>query len=322
MDSSTIVGHARQLRDLTTDLETGNVAHAYLFTGPDSVGKSTVAKWFATELLTAGMPTEERTEAERLIERLLHRDFLALDQLWIEDRAEDLDEIATSSNLPQGHRRKAPAMRSDIISIDDVRIIQEKVQETGSGTRRVCFIRGVDRLQDAAANAFLKLLEEPPQGRVFILTAGSASQLLPTIISRSRVLAFNRVPDAEIMSLMPGLSEDDRAFVLHVAQGAPGTAKRLAADADLLREERLMHSQAVSFWGPLSLSQRLKLLSPLTEKGGDPDRFLLHLALALRESPVPSVERAEAFRHLTNRLQTNAYKPLIMQEFALSLVVH
>jgi hypothetical protein len=104
-----------------------------------------------------------------------------------------------------------------------------------------------------------------------------------------------------------------------VAQGAPGAAIGLAGDPDLLRAERLMHNQAVSFWGLMSTSERLKALTPLTEKGPDAGRFLLHLALALRESPVPSVARADAFRRLVRRLETNAYKPLIVQEFALSI---
>lgn len=319
MEKSSIVGHARQIAQLENDLETGNVAHAYLFTGPDHVGKSTVARWFATELLTRGMDPDERAAAEGQIDKLIHRDFLSLDQLWIEDQSEDLDEIALSSNLPQGHRRKAPSMKSDIISIDDVRVIQEKVYETGEGARRVCFIRGIDRLQDAAGNAFLKILEEPPEGRVFLLTSGSDSSLLPTIVSRARVLRFDRVPEALLAPLVKSLPEDDAAFAVHLAQGAPGMAITLAHDTDRLREERLMHNQALTVWGPMSLSERLRVLTPLTEKGGNAERFLLHLALALRESPQSSVARAEALRLLTARLQTNAYKPLIVQEFALGI---
>ena len=80
-----------------------------------------------------------------------------------------------------------------------------------------------------------------------------------------------------------------------------------------------MHNQALAVWGPMSLSERLRVLTPLTEKGGNAERFLLHLALALRESPQSTVARAQALRRLTARLQTNAYKPLIVQEFALGI---
>lgn len=319
MERSSVVGHARQIAQLENDLATGNVAHAYLFVGPDRVGKSTVARWFATELLTRGLEPSAKSAAERQIERLIHPDFLSLDQLWIEDVSENLDEIALSSNVPQSHRWKAPAMRSDAISIDDVRVIQEKIVETGAGPRRACFIRGVDRLQDAAANALLKTLEEPPEGRTFLLTAATDSALLPTIVSRSRVLRFDRVPDADIAPLVRSVPADDRPFVLHLAQGAPGSAIALAEDPDVLRDERVMHAQATSFWGPMSTSERLKALAPITDKGGDAERFLLHLAVALRESPSRSVARTNAFLRLVRRLETNAYKPLIAQEFVLSI---
>lgn len=319
MEKSSVVGHSGQIAQLVQDIETGNVAHAYLFVGQEYLGKSAVARWFATELLTLGLDAAERAATVVQIDRLIHPDFLSLDRLWIEDLSENLDEIALSSNLPQAHRWKAPSMKSDTISIDDMRVIQEKIYETGNGARRVCFIRGIDRLQEAAANAFLKILEEPPEGRVFLLTASGDSSVLPTIVSRSRVLRFDRVSDASIAPLLKGLSEDDRAFVLHVAQGAPGRAIALADDPDALLEERLMHNQALSVWGPMSLSERLRVLTPLAEKGVEAERFLLHLALALRESPVFDARRAEALRLLASRLETNAYKPLIVQEFALGI---
>lgn len=319
MEKHSIVGHARQIAQLENDLESSNVSHAYLFVGPEHVGKSTVAKWFTTELLTRHLDSDARGVVAAQIDRLIHPDFLSLDQLWIQDQSENLDEIATSSNVPQSHRWKNSPARSDSISIDDVRVVQERIYETGSGPWRVCFIRGIDRLQDAAANAFLKILEEPPPGRVFILTSSSDTLLLPTIVSRSRVLRFDRVADAMIAPLLARVPDEDRSFVLHVAQGAPGTAIHLASDPDFLRQERLMHHQAVAFWGPMSTSERLKALMPLTEKGNAAERFLLHLALALRESPNPSVARTAAFRRLTSRLQTNAYKPLIVQEFALGI---
>jgi len=319
MEKSSIVGHARQIAQLERDIDVGNVAHAYLFVGQEHVGKTTVARWFGTELLTRGLESDAKAVAQAHIGKLIHPDFLSLDQLWIEEVSEDLDEIARSSNLSQAHRWKAPAMRSDVISIDDIRGIQERMYETGSGSHRVCFIRGIDRLQDAAANAFLKMLEEPPEGRVFILTSSSDASLLPTIVSRARVLHFDRVPDAVMTPLVQHMSREDQAFVIHVSQGAPGAVITLAHDPDALREERLMHGQARSVWGPMSLSERLRVLSPLGEKGKNSERFLVHLALTLRESPVMTAARAAAFRRLVSRLQTNAYKPLIAQEFALGI---
>lgn len=313
-----IIGHARQIAELQSDLESNHVAHAYLFAGPAHVGKTTVAKWFAREVLLRGAAPEHRERDEREIDRLLHPDFLILDDLWIEEVREDWDVIARSSNMPQQHRSKSPKiMKTDTISIDDVRVIQDRFYETGRGHWRVCIIRGIERMQDAAANAFLKILEEPPEGRVFLLTTDALTSLLPTVISRTRTLRFERVSEQDLHPLLGHLSEDESHFLLHLAQGAPGVVKRLLADPDLLRGERLLHSKALSVWTAGSASERLKLLAPLLKRGQEADQFLLHLALTLREHNLkPASERA--LTALAHGLETNAHRQLLVQRFALS----
>ncbi len=319
MDHDAVIGHARQIAELRSDFETGHVAHAYLFSGPPHVGKMTIARAFARELLMQNIPDDEREQIDHEIERLLHPDLLILDDLWIEDVREDWETIARTSNVPQQHRSKAERpMRTDTISIDDVRVIQDRLYETGRGRWRCCIIRSVERMQDAAANAFLKILEEPPEGRVFVLTTQALSSLLPTIISRTRVLHFDRVPEADMHPLVDDLPVDEVHFLLHLAQGAPGVAKRMREDPERLRAERLLHSKALSVWKASTGAERLKLLMPLTKRGDESDRFLLHLALTLREHElVPASERAMA--ELLRGLETNAHRQLLVQRFALSI---
>jgi DNA polymerase-3 subunit delta' len=317
VSSSPILGHAQQRSELLTDLESGNVAHAYLFAGPPHVGKLTVAKWFAKELILQGVVTSDRERVAHEVDRLIHPDILILDQLWIEEQCEDFDVIARSSNIPQQHRSRPPAMRTDVISIDDVRIIQERLYETGTGRYRCCLIRSVERLREEAANAFLKILEEPPPGRVFLLTTQSLSSVIPTLRSRTRVLPFQHVPLAEIRPLVEGLPEDEARFLLHRAQGQPGIIHRLRDDPDALREERLAHTQAISFWSTSSLSERLGLLAPLKERGEASDRLLLHLGLALREDHGTTPPREQAWSALCRGLSTNAHRELLLQRFAM-----
>lgn len=317
MITEQIVGHRKQLLQLTQDLTQKNLTHAYLFAGPRFVGKTMVAKWFAGELLTEGMPPADREETFRQMDRLIHPDFLVLDQLWMEGRNEDWDELAQSSNIPQQHRAKA-GLKTDVISIDDVREIQDRLIETGTLPRRVCLIRGVDRMQDAAANAFLKMLEEPPPGRFFLLTTESRANVLPTILSRTRLVRFDRVGNREVQTLLKGQPEEDVSFILHVAQGAPGVARRLAQDPDRLRLEKIAHTQAAAFWGASGLLQRIKCLAPLLERGEEADRFLFHLALGLRERPDYRPAQEHLLRELLRDLATNAYRPLVVQRFAMS----
>lgn len=314
-----IIGHASQRAQLASDLGTGNVSHAYLFAGPAHVGKFTLAKRFATDLLLRAAPPDRRADAEERIAKLIHPDILVLDKLWMEEVQEDWDELAKFSNVPQMHRSKAPKAKTDVIGIDDVRAIQDRLQETGEGAVRVCLIRSVERMRDEAANALLKILEEPPPGRVFLLTTQSLTGLLPTIISRARVLKFAAVPLKQISALLKDASEDDRAFILHVCRGAPGTALALRRDPDLLRIEKQAHAQSVAFWAGRSVHDRLKILAPLHERGADAERLLFHLHLALRESGTATPARYEPLAQLTKDLQTNAHRQLMAQRFALTI---
>ncbi len=313
-----IIGHTSLLSELERDLETGNISHAYLFSGPRHLGKMSVAHWFARELLSKGVSEEHLDERLKNIERLTHPDLIVLDQLWIEDVCDDWEVIARSSNAPQQHRAKKPAAKTNTISIDDIRALQDRLYETGTGQYRCCIIRLVDRMQPAAANALLKILEEPPEGLVFILTTASLSSLLPTIVSRTRVLRFRSLPKADLIPLLEGVPEEDKQFILRIVQGAPGVACSLRDNPDTLREHKMMYAKALSFWEARSLKERLQILTPIHKRGYESDQFLLHLSLALRERSI-TAGRVRAFHKLTRALKTNAHRQLLAQQFALSV---
>ena len=85
MPPSPLLGHKSQQHDLLLDVQTGNIAHAYLFTGPAHIGKFTVAKWFAEMLLLDQVSFEDQERVLHDVARLLHPDLLVLDQLWMEE---------------------------------------------------------------------------------------------------------------------------------------------------------------------------------------------------------------------------------------------
>lgn len=312
------IGHGAILRSLTDDIASRNIAHAYLFSGPLRVGKMAVAKWFSQQILTQGMASEERAIQASLIDRLLHPDLLVLDRLWIEGESEDWYEIAKYSNVPQEHRSKGEhIMRTDSIGIDDVRVLQERFTKTASGTFRVCIIHSVERMHDEASNALLKILEEPPPHRVFILTTSAEDTLPPTIPSRCRLLRFFRVPEAAMRPLVAMLPPDEAGFLLHLAQGAPGVLKSLLLDPELLRAEQTGHAAALGFWTADRLSARIAALEPLHKRGSAADQFLMHLALTLREVDVRyRLAWGEAYLELQRGLSTNAHRFLIANRFA------
>ncbi len=314
-----ILGHKSQQQDLLRDVETGNVAHAYVFTGPQHIGKFTVAKWFAEMLLLDGVDHADVEHAESQIEKLLHPDILVLDQLWMEDVNEKLDHIAQFTNISQDHRKKSGA-KTDTISIDDIRALQERLHDVPQHTFRCCLIRSVERMQVEAVNSLLKILEEPPAGMVFLLTAHSEDAVLPTLLSRSRRINFSRLSKREMLPLIAQLPEEDQQFLLYLAQGAPGIVERLRNDPDTLRLEQTLASKASTFWNERSLTARMVTLSALHDRGEEADRFLLHLCLSLRQLPPTKQKMAVLpLRQLLRGLETNVSRPLLCQKFAVNV---
>ena len=317
----TVVGHKEQLSQLSQDIAENNITHAYLLSGPAHLGKMAVAYSFAADILTKNLSEEKAKEARRSIENLTHADLLVLDQLWIEKTCEDWDAIARSSNVNQQHRsKKSPPAKTDSIGIDDIRSLQSRLHETRLGEYGCCIIRGIDRMQDAAANAFLKILEEPPQGLVFLLTTQSESALLPTILSRARVLRFSPLSQKVILPILDKVNEEDKGFIVKLAQGAPGIAYSLRDDPDALRKQKQIYEKTLSFWKEAKLKSRLQMLSPLHSRGEEANEFLFHLALSLRQqSPDTRGKFQKPFLQMAKDLQTNAHRQLITQRFAIAI---
>lgn len=316
-----IIGHENVCASLLQDIAKDNVSHAYLFTGPKHLGKFTVARWFALRILADGRSPSDLPSIQDQIERLIHPDLLVLDMLWIEEDQDDWKLIGQYSNVQQQHRSKAPAAKTDTISIEDIRTLSERLSETGSSKHLCCLIRSTERMQSAAANAFLKMLEEPPPRVVFILTAESEHALLPTIVSRTRVVRFHPLPPSVLQPLLRGHDEDDASFAVHLAQGAPGTLRSLLTDPDRLRAERQLHAQAKQFWQSSSLHERLRWLMTFAEAGKETTGLLLHLALTLREHPDDTHrgEQMRAYTDLLGGLRTNAHRGLLLERFALAV---
>ncbi|OGJ65244.1 hypothetical protein A3A67_03330 [Candidatus Peribacteria bacterium RIFCSPLOWO2_01_FULL_51_18] len=321
MPKMDIVGHGKLCAQLLSDIAHDNVSHAYLFAGEPHLGKFTVAKWFAFRLIMEGRDPSSQEKITDEIDRLIHPDFLTLDRLWIEGVNEDWGVISKFSNIPQQNRAKTPAAKTDVISVDDVRVLLDRLTATGSSKYLCCLIRSIDRMQMASANAFLKILEEPPPRVVFILTTSNQNVLLPTIVSRTRILNFFPLKPEDLQSLTAGQDDEDAAFAVHLSRGAPGSLIELLKNPDALRLSKQMHTQAKHFWQAGSLLERLQWIMPFSEKRQDVRGLLRHLGDALKElhDPVSKVKYAKAYSELAEALQTNAHRGLLLERFTLAV---
>jgi DNA polymerase-3 subunit delta' len=200
------------------------VAQTLLFSGPEGVGKATLARRLGACLL--GRP--ELIERDDLSSPE-NRETIAGRERWPADkRNEDPLMFSTHPDFvtfaPDGPLRQ--------IAIPQTRLIKELAQYLPHhGSRRVFLIDGVDRANDQAANSLLKTLEEPPDHLIVILTAANAYDLLPTIRSRAVPFFFAPLGAGEMREFVSarGLDQPERRIAL--AAGSPGLAASLDLEA-------------------------------------------------------------------------------------------
>jgi DNA polymerase-3 subunit delta' len=219
-----IIGHAAPLAALDKALSEANPSHAYLFCGPEGVGKRTVALEFAAALNceSAGQKPCGDCRACQLTLGGKHPDVEVLDPGGLCDESE--------------HKDHADSRWLRICQVRRLERILSLSPYTGG--RRIAIVDAADTLQTDAANAFLKTLEEPPAGAIIILLAEREERLPDTVLSRCQKLTFHRLDRGSIEAalLARGVPAEDAAKAASVANGRLGWAIQAIAEPSLLEE--------------------------------------------------------------------------------------
>lgn len=199
-----IIGHGEIISLLAGALKGGRVSHAYLFSGPGGVGKTTTAMAFVKSLLCSepqGGGACGLCRSCRQFESGNHPDLHYI--------------------MPDGAT----------IKISQVRQLHEGVSlRPFQSTRQIFIISGAHSMTREAANSFLKVLEEPPAGVVFILISDNPQSLLSTISSRCQQVNFRPLSDQEIrtgLQRLKGISEEQSGLPSALAGGSLGQALEL-----------------------------------------------------------------------------------------------
>ena len=230
-----LVGHEAAEAVLAAAWRSGRLAHGWLFTGSEGVGKATLAFRFARAILSGAMDAPAMPALPGLTEPAAGE---RLPDVGPDDAAARRIAAGAHPGLKAIRRSVNPdtgRMRGEIV-VGDVRDAMKFLNRTAAdGGWRIVIVDPVDEMNRNAANALLKSLEEPPDKCLFLLINHVSGKVLPTIRSRCRVLALPALgPEAlraALAAAAPDLASRADDAVLDLAAGSPGRAIRLL-DAD------------------------------------------------------------------------------------------
>jgi DNA polymerase-3 subunit gamma/tau len=274
-----VVGQSSITNTLKNAIKNNHLAQAFLFTGPRGVGKTTCARIFAKTI-----------NCEHLSDNLEPCDECESCTSFNQNNSFNIHELDAASNN----------------SVDDIRRLVEQVRIPPQvGKYKVYIIDEVHMLSQAAFNAFLKTLEEPPTYAKFILATTEKHKIIPTILSRCQIYDFNRITIKDTVEYLEYVAKSEKveaeAEALHViAQKADGamrdalsifdqivsfsgnsiTYKATIDNLNVLDVE--YYFQLVDLFLAGEISSSLLIFNEITAKGFDGHHFINGLASHLR----------------------------------------
>ncbi len=198
------------------------IAPAYLFSGPDGVGRRLAAEKFVEVLFSNAQTTTSGDEVvlRRRIQQRNHPDLL-----WVEPTYLQQGKLITVSAAQEKgiSRKSAPQIR-----LEQVRQIAQYLSRPPlEAPRAVVVMEAAQTMAEGAANGLLKTLEEPEQATIILLAPGPQS-LLPTLVSRCQVIPFARLGPDDMTEVLSQTEQSDvlkHPQILAMAQGSPGQGR-------------------------------------------------------------------------------------------------
>ena len=294
---STVVGQKALTHTLKTAIKNEQLAHAYLFCGPRGVGKTTCARIFAKAINCEhlGADGEPCNQCESC-------------QAFNEQRSYNILELDAASNN----------------SVDDIRNLTDQVRIPPQvGRYRVFIIDEVHMLSQAAFNAFLKTLEEPPHYAIFILATTEKQKIIPTILSRCQIYDFARITVPDIVEQLQRISEDkgvnaEPSALNVIAQKADGAMRDALSIYDQVlasSEGNITYQSAIENLNVLDydyyfrldeafqsgdVPQALLIYKEIRDKGFDSLYFVNGLAQHLRDLMVACTPQTAGLLEMNN----------------------
>ena len=294
-----VVGQQSLTHTLKTAIASGRLAHAYLFCGPRGVGKTTCARIFA-KTINCEHPTAEGEACNECPSC----------KAFNEQRSYNINELDAASNN----------------SVDNIRDLTEQVRiPPQTGRYRVFIIDEVHMLSQAAFNAFLKTLEEPPAHAIFILATTEKQKVIPTILSRCQIYDFARITVPDIVQQLQYVCvqeniEAEPAALNVIAQKADGAMRDALSIFDQVAastEGHITYQSALENLNVLDydyyfrlveaflagdVNQSLLIYKEIRDKGFDSQFFINGLAQHLRDLMVASTPQTRKLLEMNDEV--------------------
>lgn len=235
-----IIGHGRIIANLERIIERRSFSQAYLFSGPEKVGKFTVAREFARAIV-AGRTIGNLTESDR--------------------RTADLDITVVVPETSE----KSGITKEKSIGVEKMIEVQQAISLFPyRGKYRVLIIDRSEKMTDKAQNSLLKFLEEPNSTALVILVTNEGAEILPTVRSRLQKINFQLVSEAEMERAGVNGPDPDWITAVRLALGRPGLAVELSGDPERRNSLGELDLFLASF-ADTSISERLKLAEKISK---------------------------------------------------------
>lgn len=244
-----VIGHTTELTRLEEDFKSGNIHHAYLFAGPEKVGKFRIAKAVA-QILQCPNNFCHTCQTCIQIEKKCHPDTIEL-----EDDGES-------------------------VKIGAIREIIARLSMTGQSQHKILLIQNIGRLTEEASNCLLKTLEEPTEKTIFLFTAGQLRDIAPTIASRMRIIHFRKLPDDVLREALqkeyPEAEAETLNQVILLSLGRSGRALQLLKNPEMFQDLRDLYRHIQFLDEKASVATRMLSAQEISQ---DPQKMKTFLAL-------------------------------------------
>ena len=303
MQYQQIIGHETIKEQLKNIVHSGKISHAYIFDGPDGIGKEMMAHAFASSVVCDNFQQEPCGACKNchLSFGNSHPDIIEMD-LTI-DKNGDIKES---------------------ISVEAVRELKKDVYiKPFFAERKVYIIPNAQKMTVEAQNALLKVFEEPPRFATFILLTNGLSKLLPTILSRGVIVKFQLLSKEELLQFarQNALKADDINILANLSNGQIGRLIALVEEEELmqLRIEVLKAFEDLTYsQKPNAINRMFLLMKEQQEKASDIIEFLnillsdIGLVRSGNGSKIVNTDQLQALNELAQKLNYHTLNNLLM----------